>query len=46
MPTGLITGLRGADLGAPDVAAHARFDDFVIEYIAEVEKFAAELFRP
>ena len=46
MPTGLITGLRGADLGAPDVAAHARFDDFVIEYIAEVEKLAAGLFRP
>ena len=38
MPAGLITGIRGVDLGAPDVAAHARFDDFVIEYIAEVEK--------
>jgi catechol 2,3-dioxygenase len=25
MPAGLITGLRGVDLGVPDVAAHARF---------------------
>ena len=25
MPTGMITGLRGVDLGVPDVAAHARF---------------------
>ena len=25
MPAGMITGLRGVDLGVPDVAAHARF---------------------
>ena len=25
MPAGMVTGLRGADLGVPDVAAHARF---------------------
>ena len=25
MPAGLITGLRGVDLGVPDVAAHVRF---------------------
>lgn len=25
MPAGLITGLRGVDLGVPDVDAHARF---------------------
>ena len=46
MPTELITGLRGADLGVLDVAAHARFCDFVFEYTTEVEKFAAGLFHP
>ena len=25
MPAGMVTGLRGVDLGVPDVAAHARF---------------------
>jgi len=37
MPAGLITGLRGVDLGVPDVAAHARFytDTWRLSTVAE-----------
>ena len=37
MPAGMITGLRGVDLGVPDVAAHARFytDVWRLSVVAE-----------
>ena len=45
MPAGLITGLRGVDLGVPDVAAHARFHTDVWRLSAVAERAGAVYLR-
>jgi catechol 2,3-dioxygenase len=45
MPAGLITGLRGVDLGVPDVAAHARFYTEVWRLAVAAERGGAVYLR-